>query len=354
MRVLVCHPAHSFSTSDVYDGLCAGLELCGVEVIAFPWDKPMRIMGNLIGTAIEHGAYTPAQAEPLRSFTSWLAAADVIGMALDQAVDAVIVVNGILFPPSRAKLLQKLRVPVACFGTEAPYFLKVEQEISAAYTHWFTNERRCVGQFAAPSFYLPHAYNPAKHHPGAIDLDMRADAVFVGGGYPERKALLAGVGRDLDIQTRGTLWHLDLEAEKGATDIGRASRYSDGAIPNEETTAWHRSAKIALNLHRKMMHVENGSEIPAGSAESLGPRAYEIPAVGGFMLCDDERPELREVYGEAAATFRAWDSADLDKQIRYWLKNDDRRERVRAEQAAAVAPHHWGNRARFVLDTMFA
>jgi len=352
MKVMTIQSGHSFSTSDVYDGLVAGLAINGVEVVQFQWEKPLRIMSTLIGAGIQVCGVPPSQAEHLRSFTSWLAAADAFNLAWDQEVDAVIVVNGILFPPSRAKQLQALNIPVVCLGTEAPYFLEVEQQLAQAYTHWFTNEKKCVGMFGdGPQFYLPHAYNPAVHVPGEIDPAKACDVAFIGGGYPERKALLGGVDwAGVHLETHGTLWHLDLEAEKGATDIGRASRYSDGAIPNADTSAWHRGAKVALNLHRKMMHVENGSEIAIGSAISLGPRAYEIPAVGGFMLCDDERPELRDVYGDCAATFRAWDSDSLQKELRWWLSHDSYREEWAAAQHAAVLPHHWGNRAKYVLE----
>lgn len=356
MKVMVIQSGHSFSTSDVYDGLVAGLTLNGVEVVQFQWEKPLRIMSTLISAGIQMGDVAPEKAEHLRSFTSWLAAADAFNLAWAEEVDAVIVVNGILFPPSRAKQLQALGIPVACFGTEAPYFLEVEQQLAQAYTHWFTNEKQCVGSFGdVPQFYLPHAYNPTLHVPGEIDPAKACDVVFIGGGYPERKRLLGGVDwTGLDLQTHGTLWHLDLEAEKDATDIGRASRYSDGAIPNADTSAWHRSAKVALNVHRKMMHVENGTEIAPGSASSLGPRAYEIPAVGGFMLCDDERTEGREVFGDAFASFRAWDSASLEREIRYWLSHPDMREQWAAAQHERVQPHHWGNRAKYVLECIIA
>lgn len=352
MKVMVAAPGHAFSTVDCYTGICAGLEMIGIEVVRFEWEKPLRIMSTLISAGIQVGDVAPAKAEHLRSFTSWLAAADAFNLAWSEHVDAVIVVNGILFPPSRAKQLQSLGIPVACFGTEAPYFLEVEQQLAQAYTHWFTNEQQCVGMFGdIPQFYLPHAYNPALHVPGEIDPAKTCDVVFIGGGYPERKQLLGGVDwAGVHLETRGTLWHLDLEAEQGATDIGRASRYSDGAIPNADTSAWHRGAKVALNLHRKMMHVENGTEIAPGSASSLGPRAYEIPAVGGFMLCDDERSELRDVYGDAAATFKAWNGTSLEREIRYWLTHDSARERMQAAQHERVQPHHWGNRAKYVLE----
>ena len=346
-RILVCHPGHDHSTCDVYDGICEGLRLNGIEVVPFEWQRSLRLMNTLTLGAQAGGFVEPTKADVLQGFGTWLASADAINLALDQEVSAVIVINGLLFPPSRAQVMQKLGIPIACYGTEAPYFLSIEQEIAAFYTHWFTNERRCVKDFPN-GHYLPHAYNPAKHRPGAKDASKQVDAVFIGGGFPERQELLRGQG----VTTRGTLWHLDMDAEVGATDSQRNTRYSEGAIDNDETSAWHRSAKIALNLHRKMTQVETGGQIAPGSAESLGPRAYEIPAVGGFELLDDERPEVWEVFGDSAATFKAWDRADLRRQLDYWMTHDDAREAQQRAQAEAIQPHHWGNRARQLLERL--
>ena len=346
-RVMVIHPGHSHSTSDVFDGLCAGLAMNDVNVVPFVWDRALQVLGAIIIGAQAGGVVKPSRAEDAMRFVSWLAAADAINLAIDQDVDAAIVVNGLLFPPDRAQVLSHLGIPVACYGTEAPYFLKEERDIAPFYTHWFTNERTCVKRFDTQSFYLPHAYNPALHTPGAIDPTKAVDAVFIGGGYPERQALLDGQG----VTTLGTLWHLDIDAERGKADTGRGARYSEGAIENTETSAWHRSAKVALNLHRRMTYLETGGAVPPGS-ESLGPRAYEIPAVGGFQLIDDERAEVYEVFGDSAATFRAWDRADLAYQLRYWLTHDDARERQQRAQAEAIRPHHWGNRAKTILETI--
>lgn len=206
-----------------------------------------------------------------------------------------------------------------------------------------------------PTTYLPMAYNPRLHIPGPPDPDKQCDVVFVGGGFPERKALLNAVDwTGIDRAIHGTLWGLDLEAEQEKRDFGRGSRYTEGAIPNEMTTAWHRSAKVALNLHRQMTFIERNLPFPAGHAESLGPRSYEIPASGGFLLSDDERPEIADVYGDAAAVFRAWNAADLERQLRYWLSHPGERERKQQAQHEAVRPHHWGNRARVLLENLFA
>jgi hypothetical protein len=356
IKILLIHPGHGHSTADVFLGMQAGLTMQpDVEVVPLAWHKMLRPLTRFVNDVIDAKALPDTDGERLHRFMSYLASGDVIGVAVEEMVDAVIVVNGLLFPPSRAKVLQRLGIPVVCYGTESPYFDSAERDIAPFYTHWFTNERTSVARFAdlTRAFYLPHAYNPMLHVPGEIDPAKACDVVFVGGGFPERKQTLAGVDwTDIDERIHGTLWDLDIAQERGQRGFSRGDRYTIGAIPNEETCAWHRSAKIALNMHRSMTYVEQNTPLPAGVCESLGPRAYEIPACGGFMLCDDERPELCDVYGETAATFRAWNSASLEREIRYWLTHDSARERMRAAQAEAVRPHHWGARARTILETI--
>lgn len=353
-KILVIHPGHGHSTADVFDGLCAGLALNDVEVVPLAWHKMLRPLTALVNGAIRGDALADDQGEQLHKFAAYLASGDAIGLAVEEMVDAVIVVNGLLFPPSRAKVLQRLGIPVVCYGTESPYFDSAEREIAPFYTHWFTNERTSVKKFAdlTRAFYLPHAYNPSVHVPGEIDPAKTCDVVFVGGGFPERKRTLDGVDwTGIDYRIHGTLWDLDIEQESGQRGFSRGDRYTIGAIPNEETSVWHRSAKVALNMHRQMSYVEHNIPIAAG-CESLGPRAYEIPACGGFMLCDNERAEAAEVYGDSVALFDAWNSASLEREIRYWLTHDSARERMRAAQAQAVRPHHWGARAKTILETI--
>ena len=355
MKLLLIHPGHTFSTSDVFDGLLAGFQAVGVDVVTFQWDYIIQRLGTLVMGGVASGLIPKDKEEQYQAFCSYLAANDVTNVAIDNEVDAVFVVNGTLFPSSRLKPLKKLGIVTACYGTEAPYFEETERQIAPLYDYWFTQERSALPLFRrlTDAHYLPMAYNPDVHQPGPIDPDYAADVVFIGGGYPERQALLNGVDwTGINHQRRGTLWQLDFAAERGASGLGRAVRYAEGAIPNHETAAWHRSSKIALNIHRQMTHVETNVTIPPGLAESLGPRAYEIPAVGGCMLCDDDRPEVRDVYGDSAATFRAWDSADLERQIRYWLTHDDARESLARAQHQAVQPHTWAARAATVATIL--
>ena len=353
MKILVCHPGHGHSTSDVFVSLCNGLADAGAEVITFEWDRMLRPLTVLAIAAEEAGKVKPGKAEQLHQFMAYNASADIWGMLIEAEANAVVVVNGLLFPPSRAAQIAKIGIPVACYGTEAPYFEQTELEMAPFYTHWFTQERTAVARYRRvnpKTFYLPMAYD-ARRHTREGGSAAAGDVTFIGGGYPERKQLLAGVDwTGIDFTCHGTLWGLDLDAEQGQRDFARGTRYTEGAIPNGITTALHRSAKIALNMHRKMTFIEARGEIVPGTAESLGPRAYEIPACGGFQLIDDERPEVWDVFGESAATFKAWDSASLEREVRYWLTHPDERERTRRAQYEAVLPHHWEARARMLLE----
>ena len=48
MRILLCHPGHSFSTSDVFDGLLTGLTAAGADVVTFRWDQIMQRLGAFV------------------------------------------------------------------------------------------------------------------------------------------------------------------------------------------------------------------------------------------------------------------------------------------------------------------
>lgn len=342
MNVLCIAPGHTFATTDVFDGLCAGLRANGVTPVIYRFDKVIRMFYGLIKGAENSGAIVPDADADAGDFARWLGAADALAMALDHEVRAVIVVNGLLIPPERMLLMRKLGIPVACIGTEAPYQMDREVQVAPAYTHWFTNERCAVWRFSriTHASYLPHAYNPETHMPGPIDEDRRTDAVFVGSGFPERQRLMRGPDWcGIDLRLIGTLWDGD---PQGAA----------GIVSNAEACEWYRAVKIVLNQHRTSTHHADDQHITPGSAESLGPRAYEVAACGAFQLCDDSRPEYREVFGDAAITYRTGDSDDLTKLVRYYLAHDDERRSLAAAQHAAVLPHSWTARAAELLNTL--
>jgi spore maturation protein CgeB len=84
-----------------------------------------------------------------------------------------------------------------------------------------------------------------------------------------------------------------------------------------------------------------------GDAYSLGPRAFEIAACGAFQLCDDTRPELREIFDDTVATYT--DGRDLQSTTAYYLAHDAKRQEMAQEARRRVAPCSFLNRAREIV-----
>ena len=336
MRVLVVAPGHAFSTIDVFDGLVYGLRSHGVDTKTFPLHETLEI----VAVMIEHTKR--ANALPAYPSPHDMACAGIPGLCMAYGITHCIVVNGENVPPSIPATLRRGGIVTALLCTESPYQTTTrERYMSRLYDVTFTNERAALPLFtetpAARVFYLPHAYHPERHTTHGPRGETH-DVVLVGSLFAERAALVAGVDwRGIDYYQAG------YDVQAGIATI----------VDNADVAALYRSCAIALNPHRTTTHAGSGTHIAAGSAESLNPRAYEIPACGGALhLCSDDRPELYDVYGETATTYRAGDSADLERQIRYWLAHPDRREATVRAQHSAVLPHHWAARVAQIMGVL--
>jgi len=341
MKIILIHPGASFSTHDVFTGMKAGLEANGVEVVPYQLDATLTFFQGLIDIGIENDFIV----NPVNPFA--FASTPAAALAMWHQPDAVIAVSGGNFHMATAYTIQRGGIKTAVYCTESPYFDKIEHSFARAYDVVFTNERRSVSLFTQNErvYYLPHAFNPEVHHPGPSTPGKTCDAFFVGTGFDERKRLFDGANWDgIHFVKLGYLW----EHEESPDTIR-----PDDVTPNEETAQWYRGAKVCINQHRTTTTYGSGGHINADAASSVGPRAYEIAACGGFQLCDDSRAEYRELFGDATTTYRAGNSADLEAQIRYWLARDDERQALARAQHQAIQPHNWTNRAAQMLDMLF-
>lgn len=340
-RILVIHSGHPFSTADVFDGLCAGLRANGVEVVEYRLDRTLQMAEALLKAA-EKDDVPPH----LRPDVFDLAAAGIPGHALFHDVDYAITVTGIYLPWTVPVALKAAGITTALLCTESPYETTERERWTAKpYNVVFTNERKAIPLFTENRqvHYLAHAYNPDTHRPGDPDPDKQTDVCFIGTGFPERRELLEGVRwGDIRATVLGTLWD-------GTNSM---EALSQRLVANADAAAWYRSATINLNHHRTSSFYGTDTHIPAGTAESLGPRAYEIAACGGFQLCDNSRPEARDVFGGTLPTYRSGDSGDVERQVRYWLRHTGRREALATAQREAVQGHTWNARAHQVLDIL--
>lgn len=342
--VAIIEPGAEFSTIDVATGLRAGIEAQGVKVVTYPLNINLQ-MYSLFASWADAEQIVNKDIDPFL-----LAQRGVVDFCVHYDVDAVIAVHGANLHPMAPLTLRKLAYqkkkpfPVALLVTESPYQLTEDVRIASAFDVVFVNEKNAVPHFKnARKHYLPHAYNPRVHKPGEPDWSKTCDAFFIGTAFEERKRLFEGVDwGGIEFTKLGFGWDgFDKEDVLRPRDVRK----------NADVAGWYRSARININQHRTTKMLDTG-HIEDGAAYSIGPRAYEIAACGGFQLCDDARPEYYEVFGDSAVTYKAGDSADLARQVKYWLAHPDERAAYARAQHAAVQPHSWHARAADVLNIL--
>jgi spore maturation protein CgeB len=261
--------------------------------------------------------------------------------AVDFVPDVVLIVNGFALHRRAYDLIDKLCLPIVLILTESPY-LDGEQAKIISQGHVrlaFTNDRSSVDQLREDSGrrveYLPHSYDPARHHKKDAVMDKyQTDVFFFGTLWPGRVRLFEPVKK----------W---CKRHRVKAEIGGVGfKTLKGMIDNAQLVRYYTATKIALNHHRTISMAKDGVEIHCENAQSLGPRAYEIAACRAFQL-SDERPELREVFGDTVPTYT--DADDLIDKLGYYLAHDDERAAIAEAAYQRVKPCSFENRAREIL-----
>lgn len=348
MKVLLLHPGATWSTADVATGLSYGLKHHGVQVVDYRLDGRIARADKWLGTAWKAALKTdPTFEKPNTADVFLQAAGDVVNMALDHQVDAVVVISGMFLLPRILVRLKRAGIPTTVLFTESPYD---PQELGMAplVDGCWTNERSAVPAFQAVqpnSGYLPHGWHPERHRPGPQpgDADVPAhDVVFVGSAFQERIEWLSAIDwTGIDFGLYGQWTPL-----KGNHRLRRYVRA--GVVSNTLTAALYRRAKVGLNLYRTSQGWgKHAAQI--GHAESLNPRAYELAACGAFHL-SSYRQEVAEVFGARVPTFRH--PTEASGLIRSWLARPDDRARLAAELPACVAERSWVERAACVIGDL--
>lgn len=387
--VYVVHPGSSVSTSDVHDGLCAGLRAQGVHVDEYRTDVQIAQHGRLLQWMWEDAGHPPEK------YTS----TDVIYKASKELLlDAsrarrlhgttwVIVVSGMYQHPDTLVYLRDAGFHVAVLLTESPYDAEHELEAidrrkvtgatETVANVVFTNERTSVAalrQVQPRSYYLPHAWNPARltdlpTGPEAAQIPTH-DVVFVGTYFEERVRFLADVDwTDIRLGLYGTTEEIRAmaqapgpsylpefarracESPAKVTDLQRDARRLErhirgGYVPNPATQALYRNATVGLNFHRTSKGYLTGQHI--ATAESLNPRCYELAAAGCFFV-SDPRAELADVLPMVPTFQTAMGCEDV---IRRALADPAWRAEVAAAAREAVQPHSWTARAGHVIKAL--
>jgi hypothetical protein len=319
---MLAHPGPSWAVSDVYDGLFSALARQGHEVVAYSYGGRIANSGRFLTLAWRR-AGKPEGSKPGPPDVAYMATQGILERALSFDIDWTICICGLWLHPMGLELLRKAHRKVAIVMTESPYEVENEGFLAERCDAVFTTERTMVEDFRAScerSYYLPHSYDPKRHHPGVATVAETAahDVVFVGTAWQERIDMLRGVNWEgVDLGLYGT-WSL-----LGSRD--RLRQYvQGGVVANEAVASLYAKAKIGLNLHRTSMDYDRHPKHILG-AESVNPRVLELAACGRFVATD-WRAEVEEIFGDLLPTFR--NSSELQEIVGQYLQDDVLREEV--------------------------
>jgi glycosyltransferase involved in cell wall biosynthesis len=345
VRIIAINSGASYSTADVHNGYLNAWQAQGHTVAEYALDR--RLIAATSWLRYQARRAGPSAKRPTPNDVAYLASFEAFIKALAHDVDWVVVTACLQFHPGVFHAMRKGGLRCAVILTESPY-QDTEQVYWASLANvTFTNERTSVAtlnQYCPSVHYLPHAYDPARHHPGVEGPGVPAhDAVFVGTDWPERVELFSAAnweGIDLGLYGYwGTL---------GSRH--RLRRYlRPGVVPNETTAALYRRAAVGLNPYRQSVALRRGAA-RITTAESLNPRAVELAACGCFSICDD-RAEVREVFGDLVPTYRS--PAEMEALIRYYLAHPAERADMAARLPGTVRDRTFaalGQRAIGILE----
>ena len=165
---------------------------------------------------------------------------------------------------------------------------------------------RLIGEGLEKIYYLPFGISNKFHRELRISERDKAryesEVSFVSTRTPQREELLRYLNAHLEHPV--ALWG------RGWQGTGLPCR---GGLDLKDVLKVYACSKISLNMHQD--GIEGGNM-----------RYFEIPAVGGFQLCDWKQHLPREDFGDRVSTFKT--PHELKSKIQYFLSHETERQSV--------------------------
>lgn len=331
MKILVARPGPGFSVQDVAQGWVDGLRECGCQVVDYNLEDRIAFYGN-------------AELEGKQAFTPeaaiHLAVKGIENALYEWWPDLVVVISGFFLEPNLYQLMRARGHGVVLIHTESPYQDDEQIERAAFPDINIINDPTNLERFRAVNpntWYLPHAYDPARHRPRPPKEECRSDFAFVGTGYPSRVAFLEQVNWDgIDVALAGNWRSLT-----GQSPLRKFVAHDiEACCDNTEAVDLYCATKVSANLYRREAQ---RPELSAGWA--MGPREVELAACGTFFLTEP-RGENLEVL-PMVPTFDG--PADFSDQLAWYLTHPGERATIATTARAAVANRTFLSNARELL-----
>jgi hypothetical protein len=330
MRAVVVGPLADYSVADVARGWTTGLRSIGVQTAYFD-----------LGTQLEWFLAAESAGDRMPPERARQAVTlNLLAECYRLDPDVVIIITGNDVAP---EFIAELRCRTVLVLTEHPY--EAEGQLIAASQMRpdmiLVNDPAGAGIYeqVAPTFYIPHAYDPAVHYPG--DGDHKWDACFIGTGFQNRVEWLERVdwsGIDLAL---GGWW-----ARAEGTPLEPFLLHDDPTecVDNVITAGIYRASRTGFNIYRVDSHGEHST----ADGDAIGPRELEL-AVCGTWFARDSRPESDELF-PMLPTFGS--PEELGDVIRWALAHPVERQQAADAARAAIEDRTFANNATRVLSRL--
>jgi spore maturation protein CgeB len=327
------HPGPWFSVGDVYRGWVRGLREAGCQVLNFNLNDRLEFYDDI---HVERGG---EYVKPLGTEEALRLACEGINNACYKFwPDVIVVVSGFYVPPEFFDVWRDRGHRTVMIHTESPYEETRQLTLAERVDLNILNDPTNIGRYPDGTLYIPHAYDPAIHHPPTAPITRPVDFAFVGTGYPSRQQFFESVDWSGIAPVFAGNWQ----------DVGEGSPLrpflmhdTTDCLANEQTADLYRRARVSANLYRA--EAQDGCD---ASGWAMGPREVELAACGTFYLTE-ERGENREVL-PMVPTFDG--PEDFGDKVRWWLARPEARAQVAREAMAAVADRTFANHAALLLQ----
>lgn len=325
-KVLLVADSTQFALTDVYYGYFYALQKLNIPFETFPWHHMRELIVDRHCYHIMHST----------------------ALIKEKGFTHVFFIGGLNIPDFIFNNLYHLKSVV--ISTEDPHSSTPLLRRLDKIDYYFTNEMSIANSNKWPNvYYCPTA--GSTHECGKIPLEYvedryKSDVLFLGAIYPNRQKILEDIvpfieENKINFKICGHTQYLSKKS------ILHKYVFDSRTIPHNETVKYYNGAKIVLNMFRDITwnpktvtkrNPHNKNKFPA---ESLNPRAYEVPLCQAFMLLEDTRPEARMVYTDKEVGFFS-DSTSLVKQLNYFLfkKGKELRDQMAFDAYRKAAENH--------------
>ena len=354
-RILIVHPGPEFSVADVHRGWEKALKRLGHTVMTYNTNDRLTFYGHARMPDRDKERCEACGEQPTRAA---LDAGGIMTLGMDGLYrelflfwpDVIFFVSAFYMTPVMLQVIRTRRIKIVMLHTESPYQDDEQMERGQFADLNLLNDPVNLDAWRdleVPAAYMPHAYDPDIHYPDWKPSRFEADFAFVGTLFRSRAEFFAKMDFEgLDVVFGGSGWDIAMAAypELVKDLVQYVGHPLSHCVDNTETARIYRLARCGINFYRRESEDQH-----AGQGWAMGPREVEMAACGLFFL-RDPRPESDEVLGHILPAFSSPEEAsDL---LRFWVKQDRRREYAAERAYSAVAARTFANHARAALGLM--